>query len=126
MAKGMLDSAGIQSFLADDNTVRMDWFISNFIGGVKLRVRESEVEAAERVLSEATPDVYEVEGLGEFQVPHCPRCASKEVRFEGVNKSIGLVSAYAGVPVPIPVNEWVCESCGNRWKEEEPTESDAS
>ena len=34
LAKGGLESAGIESFLADDNMVRMDWFISNLLGGV--------------------------------------------------------------------------------------------
>ncbi|HET8827600.1 MAG TPA: hypothetical protein VFM77_20840, partial [Terriglobales bacterium] len=33
LAKGMLESAGIPCFLADDNMVRLDWFISNLLGG---------------------------------------------------------------------------------------------
>ncbi len=39
LAKGSLDSAGIETFLADDNMVRMDWFYSNLLGGIKLKVR---------------------------------------------------------------------------------------
>ena len=39
LAKGSLESAGIECFLADENLVRLDWFISNFIGGIKLKVR---------------------------------------------------------------------------------------
>src|SRR5262249_23932162 len=35
MAKGTLDSAGIESFMADENTVSIDWTWSNAIGGVK-------------------------------------------------------------------------------------------
>ena len=46
LARGILDSAGIESFLADENIVRMDWFISNLVGGVKLKVRREDVEAA--------------------------------------------------------------------------------
>ena len=52
LARGMLESAGIESFLADDNIVRMDWFISNLVGGVKLKVRRDELEAANGVLQE--------------------------------------------------------------------------
>src|SRR6202045_4446300 len=33
LAKGSLESAGIECFLADENLVRLDWFILNFIGG---------------------------------------------------------------------------------------------
>ena len=36
LAKGCLESAGIECFFRDDNLVRLDWFISNFIGGIKL------------------------------------------------------------------------------------------
>jgi len=57
LAKGLLDSAGIESFLFDDNMVRMDWFNANALGGVKLRVDAHNVEAANRVLQEVSDDV---------------------------------------------------------------------
>ncbi|HZT35409.1 MAG TPA: DUF2007 domain-containing protein [Nitrososphaera sp.] len=60
MAKGSLDSAGIKCWLADDNMVRMDWFISNFLGGVKLRVKPEDVDAAEEVLDQAIPEDFDV------------------------------------------------------------------
>jgi Putative prokaryotic signal transducing protein len=43
VAKGLLDSAGIKCFLADENTVRMDWLWSNALGGVRLWVREDDL-----------------------------------------------------------------------------------
>src|SRR5580658_8192786 len=52
LAKGLLDSAGIESFLFDDNMVRLDWFNANALGGVKLRVDADNVEEATRVLEE--------------------------------------------------------------------------
>jgi hypothetical protein len=57
LAKGLLDSAGIDSFLFDDNMVRMDWFNANALGGVKLRVDARNVEAANRVLQEVSDEV---------------------------------------------------------------------
>jgi hypothetical protein len=48
--KSVLDSAGIESFLADENTIRMDWLWSNAIGGIKLCVREADAEEASRLL----------------------------------------------------------------------------
>jgi len=53
MARGLLESAGIEAFLFDDNMVRMDWFNANALGGVKLRVDADNVGAANRVLEEA-------------------------------------------------------------------------
>ena len=51
LAKSILDSAGIESFLGDQNIVRMDWFLSNALGGVKLRVREEDAEDAAALLN---------------------------------------------------------------------------
>jgi hypothetical protein len=40
LAKSVLESAGIECFLGDDNLIRMDWLWSNLLGGIKLRVRQ--------------------------------------------------------------------------------------
>ncbi|MGB8064280.1 MAG: DUF2007 domain-containing protein [Candidatus Sulfotelmatobacter sp.] len=52
LAKGLLEAAGIEAFLFDDNMVRMDWFNANALGGVKLRVDAANVEDAGRILEE--------------------------------------------------------------------------
>jgi hypothetical protein len=52
LAKGVLDAAGIECFLFDDNMVRMDWFNANAIGGVKLLVDPQNVDEANRILNE--------------------------------------------------------------------------
>ena len=59
LAKGMLESAGIHCFLADDNMVRMDWFISNLLGGVKLMVEAEDFAEASRVLNEPAPPEFQ-------------------------------------------------------------------
>lgn len=56
LAKGMLESAGIEAFLFDDNMVRMDWFNANALGGVKLRVDPENVEEASRLLDDQAPE----------------------------------------------------------------------
>ncbi len=50
LAKSVLDSAGIECFLGDDNLIRMDWLWSNLLGGVKLRVRQEDALVAARLL----------------------------------------------------------------------------
>jgi hypothetical protein len=57
LAKGALDAAGIESFLFDDNMIRMDWFNANAIGGVKLRVDPQNVNAANQILDECAANV---------------------------------------------------------------------
>jgi len=56
VAKSMLDSAGIESFLGDENLVRLDWFYSNLVGGIKLMVREEDAETAGALLKEKIPE----------------------------------------------------------------------
>jgi hypothetical protein len=59
IAKGVLDSAGIPCFLADENIIRMDWMWSNLMGGVKLRVRQEDATEAAELLQQdfsASPD----------------------------------------------------------------------
>ena len=72
LAKGLLESAGIEAFLFDDNMLRMDWFNANAIGGVKLRVDATNVAEANRVLEEeerasANATVEETESDGEAE-----------------------------------------------------------
>jgi len=118
LAKGVLDSAGIECFLADENLVRMDWFYSNLIGGLRLQVRPEDVETANEVLNQPIPGDFVVEGDGEYQQPRCPKCESLEITFEPLYKGIGLASAYFLMfPLPIPKNMWTCQSCGQRWQE---------
>jgi len=59
LAKGMLESAGIPCFLADDNMVRLDWFLSNLLGGAKLMVDAEDFAEASRVLNEPAPQGFE-------------------------------------------------------------------
>ena len=56
LAKGTLDSAGIESFLVDQNIVQMDWLYSNAVGGVKLLVHEEDASEAAAILDDPIPD----------------------------------------------------------------------
>lgn len=53
--KSVLEDAGIECYLQDDNVVRMDWLWSNALGGIKLIVREKDAGDAEKILSQEPP-----------------------------------------------------------------------
>jgi len=63
LAKGSMESAGRECFLVDDNLVRLDLFISNLVGGVKLQVRAEDVAEATEILNLPTPDASAWVGL---------------------------------------------------------------
>ena len=117
LAKGSLESSGIECFLTDDNMVRMDWFISNLLGGVKLLINREDAEAAAAILDEPTPDTLDVEGVGEYEQPRCPACQSLDVNFEQLNRKVAYTSAWLGVPIPLHTKAWTCRSCGHRWQD---------
>jgi hypothetical protein len=123
LAKGSLESAGIQAYLVDDNMIRMDWFISNLLGGIKLKVCPEDAEAASEILNQPIPEMLDVEGIGDFEQPKCPKCQSLDVSFEGLDKPVAYLSAYAGVPMPFTKKGWTCHGCGNRWEDQGSTSS---
>ncbi|GAL10927.1 hypothetical protein JCM19233_1912 [Vibrio astriarenae] len=51
IAKANLESAGIESFIADEHTVNTQWLYSNAIGGVRLMVSEEDLEEATEILT---------------------------------------------------------------------------
>jgi len=52
LAKSLLDSAGIENYLLDSNVVRLSWFYSNLVGGIKILVRAEDAETANTILDE--------------------------------------------------------------------------
>ena len=120
LAKGSLNSAGIECHLGDDNMVRMDWFISNLLGGVKLLVKAEDAEAADDILNQPIPENFEVDGIGSYHSPECPRCHSLDVTFQELNKPVAYTSAWLSVPLPVHRKAWKCHACGSEWEDTEP------
>jgi hypothetical protein len=120
IAKSILDSAGVESFLADDNLVRLDWFYSNLIGGVKLLAHRGDAEAAANLLEQAVPEKFDVEGLGLYEQPHCQLCGSMDVSLDGLNRPASYASLLIKVPIPIIDRGWKCHSCGHSWEDDAP------
>ena len=120
LAKGKLESAGIACTLADGNLVRMDWLLSNAIGGIRLQVHEQDAEAARAILDEPIPPEFNEEEVGEsYEQPRCPRCYSLDIGFEKINRfwTYGLWLLLT-IPIPVRKNNWKCYTCGIEWVEE--------
>ncbi len=118
LAKGCLESAGIECFLRDDNLVRLDWFISNFVGGIKLCVKPDEAEKALTLLDEPILEGFYVHGVGLYEQPRCPRCDSLDVNFRELDPAAYL-SLAVRVPIPFQRRAWRCHACGAEWEDNE-------
>ncbi len=118
LAKGSLESAGIECFLADENLVRLDWFISNFIGGIKLNVRSVDAANAQQLLDEPILEGLYVQGIGLYEQPRCPKCHSLDVNFQELDRPIAYMSAFLHVPMPVQREGWRCHACDAHWEDD--------
>ena len=118
LAKGSLESSGIECFLADENLARLDWFISNFIGGIKLKVSAPDVINAQKVLDEPILEGLYVHGVGLYEQPRCPKCQSLDVNFQELDRPIAYMSAFLRVPMPVQRPAWHCQSCDAEWEDD--------
>ena len=119
VAKSVLESADIDCILVDDNLVRLDWFYSNLVGGIKLLVPETDLEIAAGLLDERTPEKFDVEGVGEYEQPLCPRCGSFDISLDGLNKPLTFGAMYVtSLPIQVTTKGWQCHSCRHQWAEE--------
>lgn len=125
IAKGQLESAGIPSSLVDDNVVRLDWFYSNLLGGVKLVVEPENEPAARELLGQPIPESFDVEGIGEYQQPQCPKCHSVDISYEPLDKVLTYGSLWIGFPIPFGADRWRCHACSACWQGMEEEEADA-
>ncbi|MGB8581895.1 MAG: DUF2007 domain-containing protein [Candidatus Sulfotelmatobacter sp.] len=118
LAKGSLESMGIECFLADENLVRLDWFISNFIGGIKLKVRVPDAANAQKLLDEPILEGLYVQGVGLYEQPRCPQCQSLDVNFQELDRPISYMSAFLHMPIPVQRPGWRCHACDAEWDED--------
>jgi hypothetical protein len=120
VARGVVESAGIFCFLKDENLVRLDWQVSNFIGGIRLQVAANDVEAAEAILSQPVPSEFSIPDQPGFQQPRCPRCTSTDIMWERQGRKAALASLYLfSLPLPRGTESWHCNSCDLRWQDDD-------
>lgn len=123
LAKTILDSAGIECTLADEHTIRMDWFWSLALGQVKVRVRAEDADAAE-LLDQGWIESFMVWDIGEYIQPRCPNCGSFEISQRGLLKRTAYLSLaffwLLSIVPPIALYDpgWRCQACGHLWEEE--------
>jgi DNA-directed RNA polymerase subunit RPC12/RpoP len=133
--RGRLESEDITCFVKDEMTVQVNPFYSNAIGGVKLQVRESDLNRATEILKETgyIKD-NDMQSSNEFscltdnseeeqQLSHdkekilCPNCGSDEVVQSKKAGWLFLVTSLLFVfPTPFFQNKYYCFDCKQEFK----------
>ncbi len=117
--KTKLESEGIWSYVADEAIVTMNWLYSNAVGGVKLKVREPDVDRALEILGIALEDGEHFEDeLDDQELLSCPNCGSHYIRYEKYATRVIFASwLLLGFPLVFLKRKWKCEECGHVWKQ---------
>jgi hypothetical protein len=101
--------------------VRLDWAISNAVGGVKVKVWAEDAELAAAALAPRSPlpEIYLVTDE-EAARRRCPGCNSDNISYERWSR-LAFFGTWLllGFPLPVPRNRWSCRRCRAVWRDEE-------
>jgi hypothetical protein len=126
LAKSRLESAGIPALILDKHLASIQWLYSNAIGGAKIEVDESDLDASLELLQEEhSADLAEIP---ESQSPPvdgdlCPVCSSSMVRASRVHRTAAALSLATSLPFIAWRRRWVCTSCNHSWVRAKPPRS---
>lgn len=132
LARGQLETAGIEAYIADEHTITMDWLYSQALGGVRLQVAKHDLSAARQVLAKISDEsslatdidpeeqttLETDEPLGSITEPitktYCQACGSAALlpHVQGRRPAF-LVFLIAGFPLWPFKRRWRCEDCGS-------------
>lgn len=132
IAQGKLISAGISTFVCDENMHAIGWHMGLAFGGIRLQVPDSQVVRALEVLDDFDVDprsASEQEEDGEIdaeEIACCPECESLEIRDISGEGPRQITLWSAAIPFPGTPGEqhhrWKCLACGYQWDEAEEEE----
>ena len=110
--KGKLESEGIEVFIRDNNIVDSNPLYSNAVGGIKLFVKEEDLEKAQLVLSEVSQ--YSLDENN--QHIKCPKCNAEQVDMVTSIKDLKsfLAFLFSVLIVFMPFyskHKYKCQSC---------------
>ncbi|MBR9829165.1 MAG: DUF2007 domain-containing protein [Oceanospirillales bacterium] len=111
IARALLDSEGVDAFIADEQTINMQWLYSDALGGVRLQVKAEDAERALRLLQEDREALL-VEEKGEDR-PACPVCGSVNTEYHQLGRRWAFLM-FLAVDFPLfRVRDGIrCRACG--------------
>lgn len=119
LLKTKLESEGIPCFLQDEHIVSLNPLYNYAVGGIKLVIRNSDIEAASSIIQEieSTPVLNE-----DNSKVMCPQCGSTDLytNFKSMKGTKGFLSAALSFVMGIfPIyykNVYKCKTCENEFK----------
>ena len=108
LAKGRLEVEGVESVLGDEHHVWANWVYSQALGGVKVKVRAEDAEAARAILSDLDSGAFSLAAEEEA----CAKCGGTEFETQDFFRKIALLAVFV-ISVPLPWRQRTkCKTCG--------------
>jgi hypothetical protein len=119
--KGRLESDGIESYIFDENIVILNPLYNNLIGGIKLKIRESDLPEATAIIEDIENTPYQSE---EEITIHCPYCHSGNIEgnyksFKGVKGFFSALISFLTFTYPLYYQAaYRCNNCQKLFERE--------
>ena len=117
MAKSRLEYEGIPAWVADDYHINLKWTISMALGGVKVKIIESDLEDALRVLNTDCSEALDEIDFPEIQEDElCEKCRSLNLKLYNWTRKAAALTLLTGLPLFFFRKRIKCLDCGNIMK----------
>lgn len=126
LAKGYLESEGVETHIKDELTAQVNNFYSNAIGGVKLQVNENAYENGIRILQKGgyinsgdTKDETNIEIVSLDRSTNkkiCPFCKSNNIGKKKEPNIFTIILLFFSIVFPIFTRSYICYDCHKTWK----------
>jgi transposase-like protein len=123
LSQAKLESEGILSFVFDEYIINANWLYLIAVGGVKLKVGESDAAEAVRILEKVRSTIP---GVAEYSEDGCPQCGSSYIHYETFHiRWTYILMLISNIIDPGAFalcflffkNRWKCNNCGYQWKD---------
>jgi hypothetical protein len=116
LAKGTLESEGIDAYLFGDDMVAANWLLMNAIGGLRLMVGSGDENRAKEILQDYRA-VKEASIREDTNVVTCPQCHSKKVKVHNPFWLPGLIFILVvKMPAFFNMQRMKCRECKFIWE----------
>lgn len=119
LLKSKLESLGVTCFLQDEHTVTIDPLVSNAIGGIKLKIKEEDIEKVKVIFKELDNSPYTD---NEDNIAKCPKCESTELiasynSMKGFSQIFSAIISILLMIYPLHLKKlYKCKKCGTEFK----------
>jgi hypothetical protein len=120
-----LGAGGVDAYVQDENMVQMNWLYSNAIGGVRVQIAETDLEAAREIAAAPPVGKGDAAEVSEEELAVCPGCSSTNTapderprRLAFLSMIFSMVTFGVAFPFAFLRRRWKCADCGHTWKPE--------